>query len=234
MKKLNEFTAANRDAWDASAAAFEGKPEWQELVQQLERGGFSHFDQTMTETLMRLGVEGCRTVQIGCNNGRELFSLPSFGAIPVLGIDVSEAFLWDVYTQALAVQERLTVPPVGAPIGRRAFEGTLERYNDHSIRALICSPCARVCLETGGPRSQIESKTGGWLLSLPCGSLTKNQSKDSFERRFQQAGTPLAARGRGECSPDFTEWQLFWHTDATYVLFHALRSCISARNPPRL
>ena len=93
MKKLSEFTAANRDAWDVSAAAFEGKPEWQELVQQLEQGGFSHFDQTMTETLMRLGVEGFRTVQIGCNNGRELFSLPSFGAIPVLGIDVSEAFL---------------------------------------------------------------------------------------------------------------------------------------------
>ena len=93
MKKLQEFTASNRDAWDASAAAFEGKPEWQELVDWIRRGGFSDFDQTMTQTLQALGVRGRRAVQIGCNNGRELLSLPSFGAAPVLGIDISENFL---------------------------------------------------------------------------------------------------------------------------------------------
>ncbi len=93
MKKLSEFTASNRDAWDASAAAFEGKPEWQELVEGLKAGGFSEFDQTLTQTLQGLGVRGRRAVQIGCNNGRELLSLPSLGAEPVLGIDISENFL---------------------------------------------------------------------------------------------------------------------------------------------
>ena len=93
MKKLQEIVASNRDAWDASAAAFEDRPKWQELIDQLQTGEFSTFDRTMTQTLQELGVSGRRAVQVGCNNGRELLSLPSLGAIPALGIDVSENFL---------------------------------------------------------------------------------------------------------------------------------------------
>ena len=63
---------------------------------------------------------------------------------------VSEEWRWDVYTQALAVQERLTVPAVGAATDRRAFEANLQHYNDHSIQSLICLCCARVCLCTAG------------------------------------------------------------------------------------
>ncbi len=93
MRKLSEFTASNRDAWDASAAAFEDKEDWHEMVDALQAGGFCRFDQTMTQTLQGLGVKGRRAVQVGCNNGRELLSLPSLGAEPVLGIDISEKFL---------------------------------------------------------------------------------------------------------------------------------------------
>ena len=32
-----------------------------------------------------------------------------------------------------------------------------------------------------------------------------------LERWCQQHGSPLAPRGRGQCSPDITDWQLFWH-----------------------
>ena len=49
--------------------------------------------------------------------------------------DVAGEWIWDVYKQALAVQERQTVPAVGAAIDRRAFEYTLQCYNDHSIQA---------------------------------------------------------------------------------------------------
>ena len=93
MKKLSDYTGSNRDVWDASAAAFEGKEEWQEMVDALKSGGFSDFDQTMTQTLQGLGIKGRRAVQIGCNNARELLSLPSLGAVPALGIDISEKFL---------------------------------------------------------------------------------------------------------------------------------------------
>ena len=93
MKKLSDYTGSNRDVWDASAAAFEGKEGWQEMVEALKSGGFSDFDQTMTQTLQGLGIKGRRAVQIGCNNGRELLSLPSLGAVPALGIDISEKFL---------------------------------------------------------------------------------------------------------------------------------------------
>ncbi|MEO1139297.1 MAG: class I SAM-dependent methyltransferase [Pseudomonadota bacterium] len=93
MKKLEDFTTSNRDAWNASAAAFEDTQEWAEMVSKLQQPGFSTFDETMTQTLQDIDIKGRRAVQIGCNNGRELLSLPSFGAVPGLGIDVSEAFL---------------------------------------------------------------------------------------------------------------------------------------------
>ena len=50
---------------------------------------------------------------------------------------VEEEYVWDVYKEALAVQERRSVPAVGAAVDRRAFEATLGRYNDDNIQALI-------------------------------------------------------------------------------------------------
>ncbi len=88
-----DMTASNRDAWNASADAFLDKPEWHKMVAELRADGFSAFDDTMTETLRELGFAGRRTLQVGCNNGRELLSMPAFGAVPALGIDVSDRFL---------------------------------------------------------------------------------------------------------------------------------------------
>lgn len=92
-KKHAQITASNRDAWDASADAFRDKPEWHEMLSELRAGRFSAFDDTMAQTLRELGIDGCRAVQVCCNNGRELMSLPAFGATPELGIDASERFL---------------------------------------------------------------------------------------------------------------------------------------------
>ena len=117
--------------------------------------------------------------------------------------DVSADEIWDVYKQALAVKERETIPAVGAAIDRRAFECTVQRYNDHSTKALVCFSCARICLDTGGARSSIELLEGGWLLTLPAGSLVKNFSKSEFERRYQQPGSPLSHRGHGHLIPYF-------------------------------
>ena len=83
-----------------------------------------------------------------------------------------------MYKEGLAVQERRRVPVVGAAVDRRAFEKTLEVYNDDSIRSLICFVCARVCLHTGGAHSAINYRPGEWLLTLPTG--TKKKQKDRF------------------------------------------------------
>ena len=55
-------------------------------------------------------------------------------------------WVWDVYTEALAIQERQAVLAVGAAVDRRTFDITLELYNDDKIQALICFCCAWVCL----------------------------------------------------------------------------------------
>ena len=83
--------------------------------------------------------------------------------------------VWDVYKEGLAVQERRRVPVVGAAVDRRAFETTMEVYNDDSIRSLICFVCARVCLHTSGAHSQINYRPGEWLLSLPTGIKEKEK-----------------------------------------------------------
>ena len=89
--------------------------------------------------------------------------------------------VWEVYKEGLAVQERRRVPVVGAAVDRRAFERTLEVYNDESIRSLICFVCARVRLHTGGAHSAINYRPGEWLLTLP--TVTKEQKKGSFLKR---------------------------------------------------
>ena len=81
--------------------------------------------------------------------------------------------VWEVYKEGLAVQERRRVPVVGAAVDRRAFDKTLEVYNDDSIRSLICFVCARVCLHTGGAHSAISYNGGAWLVNLPAGTETR-------------------------------------------------------------
>jgi SAM-dependent methyltransferase len=87
------YTRANRAAWDASAPLHASGPDWDALVAAAAKPGFSVLDQTLTNALDKVGVAGKTVVQICCNNGRELLSMPALGAIPALGIDQSGAFL---------------------------------------------------------------------------------------------------------------------------------------------
>lgn len=93
MKDLSEYTASNRAAWNASARAHQETAAWADLLDAAAKPDFCTFDHTLETTLRSLDIEGRRAVQIGCNNGRELLSLRALGAIPVLGLDQSEAFL---------------------------------------------------------------------------------------------------------------------------------------------
>ena len=137
-------------------------------------------------------------------------------AAPLLDARRVDAQLYDIYLQALAVKERQGFPAVGPSIERRVFEHTQQIYNDASIRALICCLCARIQVDTGRGRSDIEFKHGGWFYALPPGSLRKNFSKAEFERRYQQIGSPLSACGSRV--PDFTDWLLHAHPDVLATL----------------
>ncbi|MEC8493604.1 MAG: hypothetical protein VXZ39_01700, partial [Planctomycetota bacterium] len=53
-------------------------------------------------------------------------------------VEDDEDLIYDIYREALAIQERKGVPAVGPAVDRRAFDATLAVYNDKSIQALIC------------------------------------------------------------------------------------------------
>ena len=127
--------------------------------------------------------------------------------LPTLPEHGTDEVVWDVYKQALAVQERQGFPLAHVAVDRRAFEYTMRVYNDDRVRSLICCACACICLDTGGPRSHIEFVGGGWLLQLPGASLRKNFSFQVFSDRYCQSG-PLAFRGATERCADFSDWQL--------------------------
>ncbi len=93
MSDTKTATEANRQAWNLSAEHHRKSPLWAALQNDVQRPVFSCFDATMTEALNALDLRGKSVVQIGCNNGREVFSLASFGVKTALGIDQSENFI---------------------------------------------------------------------------------------------------------------------------------------------
>lgn len=87
------FTQANRKAWDASAHHHRRSDEWARIKEGFRQPGFSTFDPTMTDLIDKIGIDGKRVVQVGCNNGREIASIVSMGAKVAHGLDQSAQFL---------------------------------------------------------------------------------------------------------------------------------------------
>ena len=96
---------------------------------------------------------------------------------------VDDEYIWDTYKEALAVQERQGVPAVGPAVDRRAFDTTLEVYNDSCIQALLCMCCARICFQTAGPRSASNYQEGKRLLQLPVGCKREEEITEKREER---------------------------------------------------
>ena len=149
-------------------------------------------------------------------------------ACKIIGQEKALKCRWDKYKEALAVKERKSIPVAGASVDRRACEATARVFNDACVRALICSACARVKVDTGGLRSEIEFITGKWLFSLPPGSLVKNFSMAEFKQRYCKSGTPLAERGSRPGSPDgpdFSDWKLNLHAQYLQLLQDQDKRC---------
>ncbi|WP_158968005.1 class I SAM-dependent methyltransferase [Chachezhania sediminis] len=92
-RRREDYTAANREAWDASAPLHGQGAAWEALLAAAAQPGFSVLDEHLTGIVGGLGLDGGSAVQICCNNARELLSLASLGLRPALGIDISAGFL---------------------------------------------------------------------------------------------------------------------------------------------
>jgi len=92
-KDRDDYTAANRAAWEASAPYHEEGAEFAALLAGFAKPGFSCLDAVLTECLEALGVAGKDVAQICCNNGREILSVKNLGGARCVGFDQSAAFL---------------------------------------------------------------------------------------------------------------------------------------------
>lgn len=91
--RRDDYTAANRDAWNAAAPHHQAHDQYARLLRGFAKPGFSCLDSTATARLQALGVAGCDVAQLGCNNARELLSVKNMGAARAVGFDVSASFL---------------------------------------------------------------------------------------------------------------------------------------------
>ena len=89
--------------------------------------------------------------------------------------ELTDDLMWDIYCEAIAVQERKQYPVVGKTIDRRCFAYTSATHNDDRTHAYLCVVCGGTHVDTGRIRSPIEMVSGQWLLSLPPDSLRKNR-----------------------------------------------------------
>ena len=61
---ISSFTAANKAAWNASASLHGQGAEWDSLLDQASRPGFSVLDEELTKTILALGLEGVPLGQV--------------------------------------------------------------------------------------------------------------------------------------------------------------------------
>ncbi len=90
--KIEEYTAANRKAWNAAADQHRGE-RWQIVIDELTDPDKSPFEANALELLQGIGIAGKDIIQLCCNNGREVLSLKKHGAKRCVGVDISDDFI---------------------------------------------------------------------------------------------------------------------------------------------
>lgn len=91
--KTNDYTDANRSAWNEAAPFHEQGREFRDIASRIGNADFSCLDEVQIEWLTDIGVSGKDIVQLCCNNGRELLSIERLGAASCVGFDISGAFI---------------------------------------------------------------------------------------------------------------------------------------------
>jgi hypothetical protein len=76
----NDYTAANRLAWN-EAAPIHKKLKSDQLLESFRQPGYSCLDGIETAQFQEIGLAHKAVAQIGCNNGRELLSVKNMGGV---------------------------------------------------------------------------------------------------------------------------------------------------------
>lgn len=90
--KREEYTSANRQAWDETAPVH-ASSQMEGLLQKMRDPAHLNLDDTAQAWLAKVDVQGKDVVQLCCNNGRELISIQRLGARRCVGVDISPAFI---------------------------------------------------------------------------------------------------------------------------------------------
>ena len=69
--------------------------------------------------------------------------------------ELTDDLMWDIYCEAIAVQERKQYPIVGNTIDRICFADTSAVHNDDRTHAYLCFVCGGTHVDTCRIRSQI-------------------------------------------------------------------------------
>lgn len=86
---IKKYTEANRKAWNEVSPRHEDIKR--EAKKQFLEPGFSCLDETVTEKLQTIAIEGKNIAQVCCNDGVETLSLKNMGAVSCTGFDISDA-----------------------------------------------------------------------------------------------------------------------------------------------
>ncbi len=92
MKTREDYTAANRIAWNEAAARHAAHNN-AKLFEAFKNPDYFTFEGVILETLQKLNVRGKSVIQLCCNNGAETLSLRNMGAGRCVGVDAAEEFL---------------------------------------------------------------------------------------------------------------------------------------------
>lgn len=88
----NDYIQSNLVAWQ-EVAPIHARHNQTKLLELFQKPGFSCLDETATNYLKRLDVEGKDVAQVCCNNGIELLSIKGLGAARCVGFDGVQQFL---------------------------------------------------------------------------------------------------------------------------------------------
>ncbi|MDG2481131.1 MAG: methyltransferase domain-containing protein [Alphaproteobacteria bacterium] len=122
----DDYTAASRAAWDASAVHHRENEDWRLLTDGFARPGFSCLDAVETEVLETIGVAGRDVAQICCNNARELLSVRNMGAARCVGFHQSAEFLKQGEELAVIASQEIELVPGDVYRIDDRFDGTFD------------------------------------------------------------------------------------------------------------
>ena len=92
MKDREDYTQANRNLWNETAAVHQNNYV-DDLLQRIKAPDFTTFDDVEKRVFEQINLTGKDVTQLSCNNARELIAVKKAGANRCLGLDISEAFI---------------------------------------------------------------------------------------------------------------------------------------------